>query len=126
MPTILLVDDEPTMLALCQRILGLGGYEVLPAGTAEEAFRVLQNGTTAVDLLLSDVVMPGMNGIELANRVRSTHPNTKVVLMSGYGPRDIEKVAGGQNPYRIIWKPFKAESLLRMIENVLDSPVNPT
>ena|SRR2546427_9927166 len=126
MQTILLVDDEPTMLRLCQQILESGGYEVLPAANAAEALRLLQSDTGAVDLLLSDVVMPGMNGIELAKRIQNTNPHTKIVLMTGYSAGEITRLSGKNNPYRIIWKPFKAESLLRMIENVLDSPANPT
>ena len=130
MPTILLVDDDPTVLGLCQQILELGSYEVRPARNAEEAMRLLQNkhcqGTAVFDLLLSDVVMPGMNGIELANHIRNTNPDIKIVLMTGYSAAEITRIAGKDNPYRIIWKPFKAESLLRMIENVLEGTVNPT
>jgi two-component system cell cycle sensor histidine kinase/response regulator CckA len=124
MQTILLVDDEPTLLRLCQQILGLGGYEVLLAGNAEEALRLLQNNA-GVDLVLSDVVMPGMNGIELAKRIQNNYPHTKIALMTGYDAGEIRRFAGEDNPYRVIWKPFKTESLLRMIENVLDSSAQP-
>ena len=120
METILVVDDEPVVLKLCQTILRRGGYDVLTATGGEEALRLLQNGPP-INLALLDVIMPGMNGIELANRIEKTSPSTKVVLMSGYGPREIARVVG-ENPYRIIWKPFKTESLLRMIENVLGEP----
>jgi CheY-like chemotaxis protein len=119
MATILVVDDEPIVLALCQRILTLGGYIVLPMSSPEEAlkfFRTRQSPT--IDLALLDVMMPGMNGIELANQIRSGNPTLKIVLMSGFGPREIARVVG-DNPYGMIWKPFKTESLLRMIENVL-------
>jgi CheY-like chemotaxis protein len=97
-------------------------YHVVATTSAQEAVRFCENHTSpAIDLALIDVMMPGMNGIELASRIRNDRPNTKIVLMSGFGPRDVARIAGGNNPYRIIWKPFKAESLLRMIENALGS-----
>ena len=122
--TIIVVDDEPIILNRCQQILRLGGYDVLPARDAQEALRLFQNSKTTIRLALLDVIMPGTDGLELAKQLQSTSPNTRVVLMSGYGSTDIKKL-GRQNPYRIIWKPFQAESLLRMIGNVLETPPGP-
>lgn len=117
METILVVDDDPMVLTLCQQILKLGGYEVLLAGSGKDALRMAQRAT--IDLALLDVVMPGMNGVELADELCSLHPDIRILLMTGFGPRDIAPVVG-DNPYRVIWKPFKADSLLRMIENTLE------
>ena len=117
MANILVVDDEPMMLRLCANILALGHHEVMEAGSGQEALQLLQTRTP--ELALLDVVMPGINGIELAARILRKSPDTKIVLMSGYGPREIANITGKENPHRIIWKPFKAESLLRMIDNVL-------
>ena len=116
-----MVDDEAVVLGLCQNILAkLGGYHVVVMTSAQEAAGFCENHSSpTIDLALVDVMMPGMNGVELANRIRNDSPATKIVLMSGFGPRDIARVTGGNNPYRIIWKPFKAESLLRMVENAL-------
>jgi two-component system cell cycle sensor histidine kinase/response regulator CckA len=116
--TILLVDDETMVLSLCQRILRLGGYNVIAAGSGTEALRRVQDSAEKIDLALLDVIMPGMNGIELANQFLRVSPGTPIVLMTGYGPNEIARVIG-DHPYRIIWKPFKTESLLRMIENAL-------
>jgi CheY-like chemotaxis protein len=122
METILLVDDEPAVLALCQTILKSGGYNVLSAGNGQDALRLLQDSATEVDLALLDVMMPGMNGVELATRILAENPAVKVVLMSGFAPKEITSVVG-DNPHGIIWKPFKTESLLRMIGNALgDAP----
>jgi CheY-like chemotaxis protein len=123
METILVVDDETVVLSLCQNILaGLGAYHVVAMTSALEAARFCENhASPTVDLALIDVMMPGMNGIELGNRIRKERPSTKIVLMSGFGPRDIARVGGGNNPYGVIWKPFKAQSLLRMVENALGS-----
>jgi DNA-binding NtrC family response regulator len=117
MATILVVDDEPMMLKLCANMLMRSQHDVLQAANAQEALQVLQNNT--VELALLDVMMPGMNGIKLAERIQQENPNTKILLMTGYGPREIAQVAGKENPYRIIWKPFKTESLVQMVENVL-------
>ena len=117
--TILLVDDDPTVLQLCERILHSGGYGVLTAGNGKQALDLLQNGAATIHLALLDVVMPGMNGVELGKHIQTLNSNIKIVLMSGYGPPEIGRVIGDNNPYRIIWKPFKTESLLQMIENAL-------
>ena len=120
MATILVVDDEPMMLKLCASMLMRGQHDVLSAADAQQALQQLQN--RPVELALLDVMMPGMNGIQLAERIQERRPDTRILLMTGYGPREIVKVAGKDNPYRIIWKPFKAESLLQMVENVLAEP----
>lgn len=117
MSTILVVDDEPIMLKLCTTMLQRGNHQVLQAAGGAEALALLQN--SHADLALLDVMMPKMNGIELAGRILKKSPQTKILLMTGYGPREIMEVAGKDNPYRIMWKPFKTESLLQMIDNVL-------
>jgi DNA-binding NtrC family response regulator len=126
MATILIVDDEPTVLSLCQAILKRGGYEVLAASGGTAALSLLENNNNQIELALLDVIMPGMNGIELARRIQVTHPDTKILLMTGFDPNEIAQVVGGSNPYRITWKPFKTDSLLQMIENMLDGSDNLT
>jgi len=125
METILVVDDEPTVLGLCQKMLRLGGYDVTAAATGEEALRLVQNSSADFDLALLDVMLPGMNGVDLASRIRVESPNTRIVLMTGYRPEEIASVLGNAS-YPIIWKPFKTESLLRMVENALGSSPTPT
>jgi CheY-like chemotaxis protein len=127
METILLVDDDAAARGLCQRILELGRYHVLSAASGDEAIRLVQNRISPIHLALIDVIMPGMNGVEVADRLRTMglDPTPRIVLMTGYSLREIANIIGENNPYRIIWKPFKADSLLRMIENALggmDSP----
>src|SRR5215467_2519148 len=120
METILVVDDEPTILGLCQKMLRLGGYDVTAAATGEEALRFVENKSAEISLALLDVMLPGMSGVELATRIRAESPNTTIVLMTGYRPEEISNVLGNAS-YPIIWKPFKTESLLRMVENALGS-----
>ena len=118
MATVLVVDDEPIMLKLCASILAFGHHNVLQASGAEQVMQLLHS--SPADLALLDVVMPGINGLDLAMLIQRKYPTTKILLMSGYGPREIMKIAGKDNPHRIIWKPFKSESLLRMVANVLN------
>jgi two-component system, cell cycle sensor histidine kinase and response regulator CckA len=125
METVLVVDDEPTVLNLCRRMLEVGGYRVLTAGGGNEALQLLQSNTQQIDLALIDVIMPAMNGIELANLLRQASPGIRIVLMSGFAPKEIGRIAGDARPYRIIWKPFKTESLVRMIENALAGSADP-
>jgi DNA-binding NtrC family response regulator len=117
--TILAVDDDRGVLDLCQRILELGGHEVLRANSGEDAIRLLESTVASIDLAILDIIMPGMNGIQLAGRIRSMRSAAKIILMTGYSLREVQQITGDDNPYRIIWKPFKADSLLRMIENSL-------
>jgi CheY-like chemotaxis protein len=117
--TILIVDDEAPVLNLCKLILSRGGYRVLEARGGEEALRVARGEPARINLALLDVVMPGMNGFELAKHLRNLHPAPEVLLMSGYSVNEVRNIAGGEYPYRVIWKPFRADSLLRMIQTVL-------
>src|SRR5258708_7460254 len=118
MSTILVVDDEPTVLNLCQRMLQAGGYEVVIAASGEAALRVAGYPQHSIDLALIDVMMPIMNGIELAARLQKAHPGLPIVLMTGFTIREIERIVAN-HPYRVMGKPFKTASLLRMIENAL-------
>jgi two-component system cell cycle sensor histidine kinase/response regulator CckA len=113
MQTILLVDDEPTMLRLCRQILELGGYEVLPAGNAAEALRLLENST--VDLLLTDIVMPGMNGITLAAHAHQKWPGIPVLFMSGFSQDYATDLSGSV----CVSKPFKPADLLAAVHAAL-------
>jgi two-component system cell cycle sensor histidine kinase/response regulator CckA len=117
--TILVVDDDRGVLDLCQRILELGGHSVLPCSGGEDAVRVVQSSAESIDLAVLDIIMPGMNGIQLADRIRLMSSSLPIILMTGYSLREVQEITGENNPYRIIWKPFKADSLLRMIENGL-------
>src|SRR5262245_64409901 len=98
MATILFVDYEPIMLSLCGKILAHGHHEVVSAAGPQQALQLVP--THPFDLALLDVVMPGMNGIELADRIKKSRPDAKILLMSGYGPNEVARVAGKTNPYR--------------------------
>jgi DNA-binding NtrC family response regulator len=112
--TILVVDDEAEVRALVREILTMHGYNVIDTGDPMEARRIAE--AQPIHLLLTDVVMPMMNGIELAKRIETTSPTTKVVLMSGYSTAAVK---GSGRP--LIAKPFKASDLVNTIKQMLDS-----
>ena len=112
--TILVVDDEPEVRALVREMLGGHGYTVLDTGDPSEARRIVE--TRAVHLLLTDVVMPIMNGIDLARRVEGSSPTTKVLLMSGYA---VAAARGEGRP--LLSKPFRTSELVGAVRQLLDS-----
>ncbi|MCR4339822.1 MAG: PAS domain S-box protein [Gemmatimonadaceae bacterium] len=119
--TILLVEDNAGLRRLATRVLEPAGYTVLLASTGEEALQLLERHEEQVHLLLSDVVMPGMSGRQLAERLAQTRPGMKVLYMSGYTSDTIVRhgVLEAQVPF--LNKPFTAAALLRKVREVLDS-----
>ena len=112
--TILVVDDEPDVRALVREVLTLNGYTVIDTGDPFEARRIAER--QPIQLLLTDVVMPIMNGIELAQRVEAASPTTKVLLMSGYVTSAV-KTSGRP----LVSKPFRTADLLAAIRQLLDA-----
>jgi two-component system cell cycle sensor histidine kinase/response regulator CckA len=112
--TILVVDDEPEVRALVREVLTVNGYTVLDTGDPFEARRLVE--AQPIELLLTDVVMPIMNGLELATRVEAVSPKTKVLLMSGYVTAAVK---GSGRP--LLSKPFRTGDLLNMVRQLLDS-----
>jgi CheY-like chemotaxis protein len=120
---VLLVDDEAPLRRVVGEILLDSGYRVELAASAEEALAKCEACAAraeTIDLLLTDVVMPGMSGRELAIRVRSLLPHVPVLFMSGY---EEHSGLGGGEP--VIPKPFTASALARRIREVLDAGSGP-
>ncbi|MBK5298855.1 MAG: PAS domain S-box protein [Vicinamibacteria bacterium] len=119
--TILLVEDNAGLRTLAMRFLKPMGYTVLGAATGEEALRLLERHEAPVHLLISDVVMPGMSGRELAARLAQTRPAMKVLYMSGYTSDTIVRhgVLDGKMPF--LSKPFSAAALREKVRDVLNS-----
>jgi CheY-like chemotaxis protein len=119
--TILVVDDEDTVLSLVRTMLWRAGFAVLEAPGAEEALRVSSAHTGAIDLLLSDILMPGTNGYELADALTAVRPQTKVLLMSGYRDKVLSESTGrGSSQAPLLRKPFTQFALVSKIEELLD------
>lgn len=119
--TILLVEDEPSLLQLTQRMLELHGYRVLAAATAWEAIRVAESQPGAIDLLLTDVVMPEMNGRELAKQILRRHPGMKRLFMSGYTSNVIAHHGILDEGVQFIQKPFSLADLAASVRKAMQS-----
>ncbi|HET7727986.1 MAG TPA: ATP-binding protein [Candidatus Limnocylindrales bacterium] len=122
---ILLVDDEPAVRALAAAVLRRAGHEVVPAASGDEALRVLAEMPVRPGLLLTDVMMPGLTGPELAARVRVTDPGMPVLFMSGYAEDaiDLGEPLGGDG---FVAKPFDPATLLQTVAKTLaGSPPTP-
>jgi PAS domain S-box-containing protein len=118
--TVLLVEDVETVRALAREILRLNGYTVLEARHAREALLLSEAHRGPVHLVLTDLVMPGMSGGELARRIHSQRPSTRVLYMSGYADDVLFRSAAGGEP-AFLQKPFTAAALSRKVREVLDS-----
>jgi len=117
--TLLIVDDEPSILSSLRRVLRREGYKLLMAASGEEALETL--GREQVDLLLTDGRMPGMSGIELAKKVKASYPDAIRIILSGY--TDVGELAGAINEgevYRFILKPWNDEELKFTLSHALE------
>jgi CheY-like chemotaxis protein len=117
--TILLVDDEPSVLKMTKRVLEEMGYIVLAAGTAREAIRLAGEHASEIHLLLTDVVMPGMNGRDLAENLLTLYPHLKYLLMSGYTANIIGHEGALGAGVNFIEKPFSMQDLSVKLRQVL-------
>ena len=119
--TVLLVEDEPALLDLCQRMLGSLGYRVLSAATPEEAIAIAESGGHGIELLITDVVMPQMNGRELADALRALAPGLRVVYISGYTSDVIARRGVLHEGVHFLQKPFTARDLAAKVREALDA-----
>ena len=118
--TILLVDDEKDVREVTARFVAKAGYRVLTAGSGAEALELAERHPDPIDCLLTDVVMPGMDGRQLAHRLLAEHPETKVIFISGYAEALIDDQGRSLEPGRIILpKPFSSADLTNALKNTL-------
>jgi PAS domain S-box-containing protein len=120
--TILLAEDEPSLRAMIAEMLGEEGYTVLLAETAEDAISIARSHQDVIHLMLTDMVMPGMSGRDLAAAVEAIRRGIKVVYMSGYTPDALGRGSQVQPGTHFIQKPFTSSGLLGKVRAALDSP----
>jgi two-component system, cell cycle sensor histidine kinase and response regulator CckA len=126
-PTILVVDDEPDVLHLIQQILTENGYEVVVATNGDLAIQAFGRLPSRPDLVLTDVVMPGISGPMLIDRLLALDPHLRVLFMSGYDDRQVVQRYVVEKGFQLISKPFTVGKLRSTIEAVLkDGPVPET
>ena len=111
---MLLVEDEADGAELAATLLSANGLEVVLAHSADEALRVLQ-ADKEIDAIFTDIMMPGMNGLQLADTVRELYPTVKIVLTSGYvGP---ELLKDRERPYLFAAKPYRIDNILQLLRS---------
>jgi DNA-binding response OmpR family regulator len=118
--TVLLVEDEEGVRKLVRGILARQGYRVLEATSGEEALDMVHEYSGKLDLLLSDVVLVGMSGRELSERLRIQMPSLRVIYMSGYTDDAIVRHGVLTESAEFLQKPFSSDNLLRKVRAVLE------
>jgi PAS domain S-box-containing protein len=118
--TVLLVEDEAGVRILSKRILDQAGYRVLEAANGDDAERVFVHHSGSIDLLVTDVVMPGCGGPELLSRLQPRAPGLRVLYMSGYTEQSAAHRAGIDRGAPFVQKPFTAAEFVRQVREVLD------
>ena len=119
--TILVVEDDEMVRQLVVLLLEKKGYQVLAAEHAEQALQVCQHHEDPIDLLVTDLVMPGRNGVELAEQVRQMVPEAKTLLISGYADKAILRESELDEHMEFLAKPFSGSVLARKVREILDS-----
>jgi two-component system cell cycle sensor histidine kinase/response regulator CckA len=119
--TILLVEDEDAVRSVAKRVLASAGYTVLTAAHGAEALNIAKHHDGPLELLLTDVIMPGMNGRDLADHMLAARPDIRVLFVSGYADNAISRRGVLNAGTNFIGKPFTAADLTRMVRQVLDS-----
>ena len=114
--TILVVDDDAAVLKTTVRLLDALGYSVVPALSGEEAIRLIDS-QLEIDVILADYAMPAMNGVELAKMIETARPALPVILVTGYGNRD---VIAGFSETRVLQKPYTEDELILRIRSALN------
>ena len=123
---ILVVDDEPALRDVAQRVLVAQGYRVTVAESGSRALEILRAREFAVDLLLTDIVMPGMDGRKLAVQASLIRPHLPVLYMSGYPRRAPGTVKLPDEHLNLLHKPFNSAMLLGRVRQTLDGRADET
>ena len=115
---VLVVDDEPTVRRIARRALLEGGFEVIEAADGAEALDLVDGSTDPLGVVVSDIVMPKLNGVQLLQRLSITHPELPVILMSGYAGPELA-ARGVQAPFSLLDKPFNPEELVAEVRRCM-------
>jgi PAS domain S-box-containing protein len=122
--TVLVVEDDPAILKLGERMLKELGYRVVSANTPAGAIKLINEYSSKIDLLITDVIMPEMNGRDLANRIKMVYPDLKVLYMSGYTANVIAHRGILDSGLAFIQKPFTKAEFGAMIRNVIEERIS--
>lgn len=117
--SILFVDDDPVLLTMMSDALEARGYSVITTSNPQEAASLVQKDMGKINLLITDMAMPKMNGSELIQHVRSMRPNMKVIMISAFNQETIEKMLGGIKTSAVLRKPFAPDEFLNTVRSVV-------
>lgn len=115
---VLVVDDEPAVRRFAARVLGEAGYDVAEAGDGAEALSLIRDGAVKPSVVVSDIVMPRMNGVELLESLSLERPRLPMILMSGYGSEALQG-RGIASPCSVLPKPFSPGTLVAEVRRCL-------
>ena len=121
MSTVLIVDDEPDVLRLVQTVLARDGYKVVTASNGERALEKARKGGVTPDLLVTDVVMPGLSGPMIAEQLVHEFPGLKVLFISAFEDRQVVQRYVRDAGYELVSKPFQIEELSTKVRRLLES-----
>ena len=121
--TILVVDDDMPLRRVLVRQLRDEGYSVLEAGYGMEALNVARSSPDPIQLVLSDIRMPGMLGTELARRLTAQYPEVRVVLMSAHPLEELTTFGDRRGIITVLHKPFERHTMLALVRLLLDQPL---
>jgi two-component system, cell cycle sensor histidine kinase and response regulator CckA len=120
---VLVVDDEPLVRRFAARVLRDEGFGVHEAGDGAEALELIGAGIAHLEVVLSDIVMPRMNGVQLLQSLSTSRPDLPVILMSGYGMAQLSEL-GIASPCGVLAKPFSLEALVAEVRRCIRSILN--
>jgi two-component system, cell cycle sensor histidine kinase and response regulator CckA len=118
---VLVVDDEQGLRDLVCRTLRAEGFSTLEAGHGAEALELIENAPTSIDLVVTDVVMPGMDGRELGRRLAQRWPDLPILYISAYDVNDIFRRGSPRDSAPFLQKPFPLEGLITIVRGLLSA-----
>jgi DNA-binding NtrC family response regulator len=121
--SVLVVDDDRGVRGLTARMLRQAGYDVIEAGSGLEALGALE-GNPGIHLVVTDIVMPEMHGLDLADRALARAPDLRIVLMTGHAPQLTSLLERRETPLPVLLKPFTSEELIGKVRDVLADDVH--
>jgi two-component system cell cycle sensor histidine kinase/response regulator CckA len=122
--TVLVVDDEPDILRLVETVLTRAGHKVVTASNGERALEKVRKMSSSPDLLLTDVVMPGLSGPMIAEQLREQFPALKILFISAFEDRQVVRRYVKDPGYELISKPFHIEELSTKVQQLLEEPAH--
>ncbi|HAE38027.1 MAG TPA: hybrid sensor histidine kinase/response regulator [Candidatus Riflebacteria bacterium] len=123
---LLLVEDEPTLMKMTKMLLERLGYQVMAAGTPGKALEIARSEKGSIQLLITDIVMPEMDGVALSEQIKKIHPEIRTLFMSGYTSGMVTSNDIVKTGCHFIQKPFSIEEMAKLVDKILNKPADQT